>query len=69
MKEAPANEARLSFFSWNYVFNDETEPNEDFYLDSFSKKKIYNKDFEKGKKYRIYYEKKDDIIVMVEEIH
>lgn len=68
LRESPANEARMSFFSWRYVFDDGTEPNEDFYLDSFSKKKIFAKDFEEGKKYRIYYEEKDDIIVKVEEI-
>ncbi len=68
LEGSPANEPRLSFFSWNYVFDDGIELKEDFYLDSFSKKKIYNKDFEEGKKYRIYYEEKDDIIVRVEEI-
>ncbi|MBQ6600985.1 MAG: hypothetical protein IIX36_05020, partial [Clostridia bacterium] len=54
-----ANEARLSSFSWRYVFDDGAEPHEAFYLDSFSKKEIFNKDFEEGIKYRIYYEEKD----------
>ena len=68
LKEYPANEARLSFFSWRYVFDNGAKPHEAFYLDSFSKKNIYNKDFEKGKRYRIYYEEKDNIIVKVEEL-
>ena len=68
LREYRANEVTLSFFSFRYVFDDGTEPQEAFYLDSFSKKKIYNKDFEEGKRYRIYYEEKDKIIVRVEEI-
>ena len=68
IKEYPANEASLSFFSWRYVFDDEIPPFDSFYLDSFSKKKIYNKEFEVGKTYRIYYETKDRIIVRVEEM-
>lgn len=68
IREYRANESRLSFFSWRYVFDDGVEPRESFYLDSFSKKEIFNNDFEEGKKYRIYYEEKDNIIVRVEEL-
>ncbi len=67
LREYRANESRLSFFSWRYVFDDGEKPYESFYLDSFSKKKIFNKDFEEGKTYKIYYEEKDRIIVRVEE--
>lgn len=66
IENSPANEPRLSFFSWIYVFDDGELSKETFYLDSFSKKKIFNKDFEEGKTYKIYYEEKDRIIVRVE---
>ncbi len=66
IENRPANEPRLSFFSWIYVFDDGELSKETFYLDSFSKKKIFNKDFEEGKTYKIYYEEKDRIIVRVE---
>ena len=42
LEEYRANDATLSFFSWKYVFDDGEELKEVFYLDSFSKKKIYD---------------------------
>lgn len=39
-----------------------------FYLDIFSKKKIYPDKLEKGVVYRIYYEEKTDVIVKIEKL-
>ncbi len=49
-----------------YVFSNNGQPKLTFYLDAFSRKKIFNCDFEKGVLYRIYYEESSHIIVNVE---
>ena len=55
-------------FRKEYCFSNGTELKPLFYLDIFSKKKIYPADFEEGVRYRIYYEEKTDIIVKVEKL-
>ena len=51
-----------------YCFSNGEEIKPLFYLDVISKKKVYNADFEKNAKYRIYYEEQTDTIVKVEKI-
>lgn len=58
-----------SVFSRSYWFADKDEQEEGFELDSFSKDKIYPDEFQKDKRYRIYYESSTEIIVKVEEIN
>ena len=55
-------------FRTEYCFINEKDKKELFYLDSFSKKKICPEGFIKGKKYRIYYEEKTDVIVKTEKL-
>ena len=55
-------------FRREYCFTNEEGLKPIFYLDIFSKKNIYPKEFEKGKMYRIYYEEKLDVIVKVEKL-
>lgn len=53
-------------FTSEYCFLDEENPDPVFFLDSFSKKEIYDEEFIKGEEYRIYYETHRNIIVRVE---
>lgn len=62
------NHARIGMFVNEYVFIDENNPDPVFTLDAFSKRKIYNEDFQEGVTYRIYYESHSKIIVRVEKI-
>lgn len=57
-----------SFFGMEYVFSNEDGLKPIFYLDIFSKKEIYPKEFVKDEMYRIFYEEKTEIIVWVEKI-
>lgn len=62
------NRASPYLFRTEYCFINEKDKKELFYLDSFSKKKICPEDFVKGKKYRIYYEEKRNVIVKAEKL-
>ena len=53
-------------FTTSYTFSNKGGLKPVFYLDVFSKKKIYNTEFNPDIEYRIYYEKSTDIIVRVE---
>ena len=55
-------------FTMQYTFTNDNQPNCKFYLDVFSKREIYDEEFEKNANYRIYYEEDTDIIVKVEKI-
>ena len=55
-------------FGEEYVLENGNDRNEVFYLDTFTKKKIYADDFEEGEIYRIQYEKKTKIIVKVDRV-
>lgn len=53
-------------FTTTYIFDDGSgNPKPGFHLDNFSKKSIFNRDFNKTQKYTIYYEKDTKIIVGV----
>ena len=49
-----------------YVFTNKTKPNPGFYLDTFSKRKIWPQGFRDNVLYRIHYESTSKIIVKVE---
>ena len=49
-----------------YVFWNGVGKKQVYYLDIFSKEKIFNADFEKGQKYTIYYDEFTNVIVYVE---
>ena len=51
-----------------YKFEDSQGKKKSFYLDVFSKKRIWAEDFEVGQEYVIYYEAKMEVIVAVEEM-
>ena len=55
-------------FGKEYVVENGNDKNEVFYLDTFSKKKIYADEFEVGEIYRIQYEKTTKIIVKVDRV-
>lgn len=55
-------------FRMEYCFTNEGGLKSLFYLDIFSKKKIYSNDFEEEMRYRIYYEEKTDVILKVEKL-
>ena len=53
--------------TFEYVFSDEeNEYNQVFYMDTFSKEKIFSKDLEQGVTYKIYYDKSTNIIMKIE---
>lgn len=54
--------------TYAYCFSNGDEKKLTFYLDIFSKKKIYISDFSQEIKYKIYYERDTYIILGVEEI-
>lgn len=54
--------------TWEYVFWNGEGYKEAFYLDTFSKRKIYPYEFEENHKYRIYYDSITEVIVRVEDI-
>lgn len=51
-----------------YVFSNGDSLKPTFYLDNFSKKSIYSKNFDPNIMYKIYYEERTDIIIKVEEM-
>lgn len=51
-----------------YSFSNDYQPRPVFYLDVFSKKKIFNQEFDADKEYIIYYEEHTNIILKVEEV-
>lgn len=55
-------------FQYEFVFSttNPKDPNPVFYLDSFSKRKIFPSEFDKNVRYRIYYEETTKIILGVE---
>ena len=55
-------------FQYEFVFTAKNpkDPNPIFYLDSFSKRKIFPREFDKNVRYRIYYEETTKIILGVE---
>lgn len=55
-------------FTVQYTFTNNNQSNRKFYLDVFSKSKIYDKEFEKNSKYLIYYEEDTNIIVKVDKV-
>ena len=54
--------------NFKYNFLSDSSSKRTFYLDVFSKEKIYPLDFVEGDRYRIYYEKNTRIIVGVENL-
>lgn len=58
---------RNSFICLEYVFENDEEGKASFYLDSFSKKEIFPREFEVGKEYTIFYDEYNDMIVKVED--
>lgn len=56
-------------FNWKFSFSNKGEPRPTFYLDSFSRKKIFNEDFSQNARYRIYYDKHTKVIVHVEVLY
>lgn len=56
----------INLFNIKFTFDGGENPNPSFELDAFSKKKIYNEDFEKTSKHKIFYEDDTNIIVKVE---
>ena len=61
-------ESHISFTTTSYTFTNNGNPKPKFYMDTFSKREIFNEDFQKGSRYRIYYEESMDIIVKVEKL-
>ena len=55
-------------FTWKYRFVDTEGTNGNYYIDTFTKKEIFNEDLIKGERYRIYYEADTQIIVKIEPI-
>lgn len=55
-------------FRKEYCFSNEDGLKPVFCLDYFSKKEVYPEEFEKGIRYRIYYEKRTNIIVRVDKV-
>ena len=55
-------------FRKEYCFSNEDGLKPVFCLDYFSKKEVYPEEFEKGIRYRIYYEKRTNIIVQVDKV-
>lgn len=55
-------------FRKEYCFSNENGLKPVFCLDYFSKKEVYPEEFEKGIRYRIYYEKRTNIIVRVDKV-
>ena len=55
-------------FRMEYCFTTKNGLKPLFYLDVFSKKKIYPNDFEEGTRYRVYYEQKTNVIIKVEKL-
>lgn len=51
-----------------YKFEDSQGKKKSFYLDVFSKRRIWAEDFEVGQEYVIYYDAKMEVIVAVEEV-
>ncbi len=62
--EGESKQKSLNPFEMNYIFICDDEK---FFLelDPFSKKKIFNQDFEKGKEYTVYYEENTNLIVAI----
>ena len=54
--------------TYEYVFTNSEEKKKVFYLDSFSKSKIYPSEFESGQEYTIYYDRLTKIIVKVQNL-
>ncbi len=57
-----------SIFRTEYCFEEKSGEKPIFYLDTFSKKKIYPEEFIKGDLYKIHFEKKTKTIVKVEKL-
>lgn len=57
------------FGNWRYSFTNHGDSKRVFYLDSFSKKKIFNEDFDYNSRYRIYYDKHTKVIVRIEVLY
>ena len=55
--------AAITPYTHEYIFTNENDTKPIFYLDNFSKKRIYNKPLVENHKYRIYYEERQKIIV------
>lgn len=51
-----------------YTFEDSQGKERSFFLDVFSKKRIWMEDFEEGQEYVIYYDARARIIVAIEEV-
>ena len=53
--------------TFEYIFSDdENEYKQIFYMDAFSKEKIFSEDLEQGVTYKIYYDKRTNIIMKIE---
>ena len=63
-----SREYRHFGMTYAYVFTNGNEKKLTFYMDSSTKKKIYNNDFSSEIKYKIYYEEDTKIILKIEEI-
>lgn len=61
-------EAQGPLLSKEYVFWNGGKKNQVFYLDVYSKKKIFPEDFEEAEEYIIYYDELTKIIVGVERV-
>lgn len=58
--------SRATFNTHKYIFFNENGSNPSFFLDSLTKKDIYDPPFAEGAVYRIYYEETTKIIVYIE---